>query len=454
VAADDGFRTKKWAKCGSGGAGGAVQILDYQQSRQYRDFGVSFPQKFEGVTMTRLVFWTISTVAAWTFVSFAAAADRLAEVERLIAEYAAKEESYFSIPIPDEPTPAQQIRRYEAWPGWTYLPKFLALAEAKPDDEAAFRSCQWIFERTWNVGNDDSQIFDADQKAWQIFAAHHTGRKELLSLCLRAVSYRGPAQEKFLRDLVARQDLPRQAKAFATVALAELLAQKHGAVEYLGVKSKQPPGEFAQYIERRKSTQWGQDLTPANAGQFKAESIRLLRTAIDQFADVPITISEPYFRNFKTIGDKARTSLHALQHLTLGSQAPNIAGKDLSGEPLDLSDHRGNVVLLTFWSTGCGPCLAMIPEEKKLLKTFQGQRLTLLSVCRDEDAEIARATVKEHGIQWPSWFDGADGPIARNYNILGLPTTFLLDQRGRIVAKDLDGVELETKIVGLLERKQ
>lgn len=57
----------------------------------------------EEISMTRLF---IGFVAAWTFVSAAAAGDRLAEVERLIAEYAAKVESYHSIPIPDEPTPA------------------------------------------------------------------------------------------------------------------------------------------------------------------------------------------------------------------------------------------------------------------------------------------------------------------------------------------------------------
>jgi peroxiredoxin len=401
--------------------------------------------------MTRIAFWTI---AAWTFVSSAAAYNRLAEVERLERAYLAEAEKYFAAPIPEESAIAERITRFEAWPAWKYIPKFLAIAEAKPDDEAAFRSCQWIFERTWNVGNDDSQIFDADQKAWQILAAHHTGRDELPTLCLRAVSYRGPAQEKFLRDLVARADLPRRAKAFATVALAELLAQKHSTVEYLGVKSKHPADEFARYIERRKSPQWGQDLIPANAAQFKAESIRLFRTAISQYEDVPITVSAPYFRDFKTLGEKARTSLHALEHLTLGSPAPNIVGKDLNGEPLDLSNYRGNVVLLTFWSTGCGPCLAAITEEQQLLKKFQRHDFAILAVSRDEDADVARNTVKERGIEWRSWFDGANGPIARDYNVLGLPTTFLLDQRGRIVAKDLDGVELETKISKLLEKKQ
>jgi hypothetical protein len=107
--------------------------------------------------MTRLAFWT---VAAWTFVSSAAADDRLAEVERLVGDYAAEEEKFFGVPVPGETTAAHKIERYESWPGWKYIPKFLALAEAQPDDEAAFRSCQWIFERTWNVRKKIAQLLE------------------------------------------------------------------------------------------------------------------------------------------------------------------------------------------------------------------------------------------------------------------------------------------------------
>jgi peroxiredoxin len=238
------------------------------------------------------------------------------------------------------------------------------------------------------------------------------------------------------------------------MALAELLAHKHEYVESLGVRSKQPVDEFGRYLERRKSRQWGKDLVQANTPKFKSQAIQLFRDTMAQYSDVPITISAPYFRDFRTVGEKARASLHALERLTIGSEAPNIAGKDLNGEPLDLSDYRGCVVLLTFWSTDCGPCMEMIPQKQKLLTTFEGRRFTLLSVCRDEQVDVARKTVHERGIEWRTWFDGAGGPIARDYNVLGLPTTFLLDQRGWIAAKELDGVELETKIAELLARKQ
>ena len=108
----------------------------------------------------------------WALPHAAVGADRVAQVEMLVGEYEAVEKEYFEAPVPEEMTPADSIRRYEAFPAWQYLPRFLELAESRPDDEAAFRCCQWIIDRTRNVGNADKLIFDADQKTWDILAAH------------------------------------------------------------------------------------------------------------------------------------------------------------------------------------------------------------------------------------------------------------------------------------------
>src|ERR1700686_832058 len=125
----------------------------------------------------------------WGTAHAASGADRLAEVEKLVGEYKSAEKAFFEAPRPEKPTTAEGIRKYEAWPGWQFIPKFVELAEAKPDDEATFRCCQWIIERTGNVGNGDKRIFDADQKAWKILAAHHTQRDDLPMLCCKAVQY-------------------------------------------------------------------------------------------------------------------------------------------------------------------------------------------------------------------------------------------------------------------------
>src|SRR5262249_3332128 len=150
----------------------------------------------------------------------------------------------------------------------------------------AFRCCQWLLDRAGNVGNDDQIMFGANQKAWQILSKHHSSRKELPTLCCRAVQYLGPAQEQFLRDLLMRQDLSREAAGFATVALGELLAHKGDYIENQEVeKASGPSDEFAKYVENRRAPEWGADLVPANLEKFKAEGIGLFRVALDKYAD-------------------------------------------------------------------------------------------------------------------------------------------------------------------------
>jgi thiol-disulfide isomerase/thioredoxin len=380
----------------------------------------------------------------------ALAADRVAELERLTTEYAAAEQKFFDLPTEPELTDAESIQRYEAFPAWEFLPRFLALAEARPDDETAFRACQWIIDRERNVGNDDRRIYRIDQRAWEIIAAHHAGRDDLPTLCLRASEYPAPAQEKFLRALLKQEGLKHDGRGFATIALAELLAKSHGRIEFY---ANRPAGktEFVKFLERQRDPDWEKALAPANAPQLKAEAAGLYRKVLAEYADVPVTISEPGFRRLKNLGEKASKSLHALEHLTIGSPAPTIVGTDLRGEILDLADYKGKVIVLSFWFTGCGPCMALVPQEQRLIETYKDRPFALVSVCTDATRDQAQKTAQEHGIAWPCWFDGENGPIARDWNVLSWPTIYVLDRSGKIVARQLRGEDLDAKLKELLD---
>jgi thiol-disulfide isomerase/thioredoxin len=374
----------------------------------------------------------------------AADPDRVAVVKNLIAEYDAADKKFNETDWPKEPTTADSIRRYEAWPGLAYIPRFVKLAEAKPDDEAAFLCCQWILDRTDNAGNEDKGIFDADQKAWEILAAHHTSRPDLPRLCLRAAMRDGRAQEQFLRGLLQRKDLSRENRGIAMLALAELFSRK---VDRIDSRQYDPPATgFAKYWEGRRAPNWGTELVTANGSKFKAESILLFREVLANYADVQVKTSAPLFRKLDNLGEKAAKSLHALEHLSVGSPAPGIVGKDLHGRPLDLNAYRGRITVLSFWFTGCGPCMGMIPQEQRLIKKYQGRPFALLSICTDESLEQARKTAGEHKMDWPCWFDGGNGPIAHDWNVLFWPSIYILDEKGIIVAKHLRGDPLDTKL--------
>lgn len=214
-----------------------------------------------------------------------------------------------------------------------------------------------------------------------------------------------------------------------------------------------PPDDWTKYVESRRAPDWGKDLVPANAAKFKAESIELFRESLARYADVPVTITSPYFRDLKSLGEKASNSLHALEPLSLGSEAPGTVGADLQGQPLDLKSYRGRVVILTFWFTGCGPCMGMIPQEKRLIETYKNRPFALLSVCTGAELGSAQKTAAEHKMTWLCWFDGENGPIARDWNILEWPTVIVLDESGRIVGKDLRDELLDAKVAEPMKDK-
>lgn len=394
------------------------------------------------------------TAFSWLLAQPVLGEDRLARVEALSSQYDQEMQAFYDTDWPEDPTPAEKIERYRAIPIWKYVPQFVALIDAQPDDEAAFRACQWIIDRTKNVGNNERSMFGADQRAWQVLAAHHIDRPDLPELCARAVLYNGSAQQQFLRDVLQRNNLPSEHVGFATLTLAELLAHKF---ELCSLDRNPPddPDEYTKFMFEQRDPDWGKELTPANAPLFREESARLFRTVLDQYADFPITFSAPYFRDLETYGDKAKKSLHALEHLTVGSEMPDIVGTDLNGEPLELRDFRGKVVMISAWFTGCGPCIGLIPQEKRVVERYKDQPFALLGVCGDDTREQAQQTAAEHQMDWPCWFGGGlDGPIVRDLNILSWPTIFILDPEGRIAAKQLQGDKLDAKIAELLKAVQ
>jgi peroxiredoxin len=372
-------------------------------------------------------------------------ADRAAQCDTLLRDYEAEAKEFRKIPSTNESTAAEKIHRYEVWPGLRYIPLFIQLAAEKPDDEVAYRCCQWVIARR---SNEDRRIFAAEQKAWEILGAFHTHRPELPLMCLEAVDRRGPAQERFLRGLLKRADLPRQQRGYAIAALAELLAQNYEWIELAQPYATRD--EFVLHLFRQRSPDWGKNLVPANAPRFKAESMRLFREVLGDYADVPVTVTADYFEGVANLGEKAKKSLHAWEHLTIGAAAPQLVGTDLGGNRFDLIQNRGRVVMVSFWFTGCPGCMHEIPCHQRLLEKYKGRPFALVSVCTDESLEKAKKTAAIKGMNWPCLFDGENGPIAHEWNVMTSPTTYLLDERGVIVAKLLHEERLEQRIGDLM----
>lgn len=379
------------------------------------------------------------------------AGDRSGRFKRLETEYDEAMTSYMDSGHPQDAAPEELVSAYLAWPGWEYLPKFVALAEENPADDTALACCDWIFDRCYNVGNDQASIFAADERAWQIVTQHHASGEQTPLLCFRAVSYSGPAREQFLRHIIDNSDSTHADRGFATLALGVMLAERSDQLAAGGPAAwSNPKDPVAKAARDRIAPQWLDYMQSGEVGQLRAEARQRLQQVLDEYADVPVNVTAPGFRNLTRLGDKAAQALHAVEHLIVGKEAPAISGRDLEGNPMSLAQFHGKVVVLSFWFTGCGPCMGMIDEEQALLEAHADQPLVLLGVCRDKDVEQARFTVREHGMTWPHWHDGEGNPITRDYNVTSWPTFVVIDQQGRLAAIDESWEDLKKKVSQLL----
>lgn len=139
-----------------------------------------------------------------------------------------------------------------------------------------------------------------------------------------------------------------------------------------------------------------------------------------------------------------------------GYPAPPITAVDADGQMMRLRDHKGKVVLLSFWKTDCPPCRAMFEHEKALVKQYEKQSFVLVGVNGDASPFELKRTQQKAGLTWASWWDGG-GEIAAVWGVDRLPSFFLLDGDGMVkwrhVGAPPDGV-LQQKVAEVMQEAE
>ncbi len=130
------------------------------------------------------------------------------------------------------------------------------------------------------------------------------------------------------------------------------------------------------------------------------------------------------------------------QTLKMGQAAPAFEVESLDGRRLKLDDFRGKYLLIDFWATWCGPCVAGIPELKEVHDRFgKDERFAMLSLSLDAAKEAPRKLVEEKGMAWSQGFLGewAEGGVQDAYHVEAIPALFLIGPDGTIRAQGLRG---------------
>ena len=114
-----------------------------------------------------------------------------------------------------------------------------------------------------------------------------------------------------------------------------------------------------------------------------------------------------------------------------GQSAPDFALKSSTGENLRLSEYRGDVVMINFWATWCGPCRQEMPLLDELYNRYERVGFNLLGVNIDDDSRRAMQMIEELGVDFPVLFDDRK-EVSKLYEVEAMPVTVLVDREGNV----------------------
>ncbi|EDO27536.1 predicted protein [Nematostella vectensis] len=154
-----------------------------------------------------------------------------------------------------------------------------------------------------------------------------------------------------------------------------------------------------------------------------------------------------------TYAKNIEKTLKSMNNLSIGKKAPEFSAPSPEGKMISLKESLGKITIIDFWASWCGPCRAENPNVVAMYNKYHSKGLNMIGVSLDRDGTKWKEAIKKDGLTWAHvsnlkfWQD----PIAELYNIKSIPATYILDEKGIIIAKDLRGEELEAKVKELLD---
>jgi peroxiredoxin len=183
--------------------------------------------------------------------------------------------------------------------------------------------------------------------------------------------------------------------------------------------------------------------TLGDEGEVMRRRLAMLRKAIIESADVEI--------GGVTVAKIAEDELYVISHLCKGRVAPELAGRDVAGRPMKLSDYKGKVVVLLFWATWNGEMQQLLDLTGKLIKENADKPFALVGVNADATSTL-KQLVADRVVSWPNFSD-PNRKLADEYRIAAWPLAIVIDREGVIRYIGAPGSFVELTVDAILEEK-
>jgi thiol-disulfide isomerase/thioredoxin len=324
------------------------------------------------------------------------AADRTAKLAALKKKYEATikelEDKLKKAPSPDDQQSIAGDLRDEVK---LFLTKALPLIQEDPKDAAAFDALAFALQWAGKAGADGDDV----EKAFGLLTEHHAANPKVKDLLIPAMRL-GPTGEKFVKA-VSEKATDKDAKALALFIRGYTLAQ--------GIDDEDDAKRVAAQVKDAT------DLLEQAAKLAPEATVGNSRQTIGKFAANEIE------------------GLKAITSLVPGKAAPEVESKTLDGKAVKLSGYKGKVVLFDIWATWCGPCRAMIPHERELVKKMKDKPFVLVSVSADNAKETLDKFLEKEAMPWTHWWDnGPESAVLKRYRVKAFPTLYVIDHEGVI----------------------
>jgi peroxiredoxin len=205
---------------------------------------------------------------------------------------------------------------------------------------------------------------------------------------------------------------------------------------------------FRPQIEKVLADQSNDILKFVNANRNSLAGFYAI-TALDQnkYEQQLVAYADAIKDNFKDNPAVRRfvREMDAIKPVSVGHKAPDFTTTSLDGKPVKLSDYKGKYVLVDFWASWCAPCRQENPNVVKQYNAYKSKGLNILGISLDVDKAKWQQAITQDKLAWNHASDlkNFEGPTEKLYHIEAIPSNFMIDPQGNIVAKNITGGDLE-----------